>query len=139
MSGRLEFDEETSRRVEAVYLTPDVVAQRCQVLKALELTAGERVLDIGSGPGLLAHEMAAAVGPEGRVCGVDISEPMLAIAKKRCSAQPWTEFHTADATSLPFPDASFDAAVATQVYEYVADIRPPSRSSIGSRVRAAGR
>ena len=81
MSGRLEFDEETSRRVEAVFLTPDVVAQRCQVLKALELTAGERVLDIGSGPGLLAHEMAAAVGPEGRVCGVDISEPMLAIAK----------------------------------------------------------
>jgi arsenite methyltransferase len=122
MSGGLKFDEETSRRVEAVYLTPDVVAQRCQVLKALELTAGERVLDIGSGPGLLAYEMAAAVGPEGRVCGIDISEDMLAMARKRCAVQPWTEFHTADATSLPFRDDSFDAAVSTQVYEYVADI-----------------
>jgi arsenite methyltransferase len=122
MSGALEFDEQTSRKVEALYLTPDVVAQRCQVLKALELTEGERVLDIGSGPGLLAYEMAAAVGPQGRMCGIDISEDMLAMSRKRCAAQPWTEFQRSDATSLPFPDDSFDAAVSTQVYEYVADI-----------------
>ena len=51
MGGGLQFDEATSRKVEALYLTPDVVAQRCQVLKALELKQGERVLGIGSGPG----------------------------------------------------------------------------------------
>ena len=50
MSNGLQFDEETSRKVEALYLTPDVVAQRGQVLRALELREGERVLDIGSGP-----------------------------------------------------------------------------------------
>ena len=61
MSGGLEFDEETSRKVEAVYQTPDVVAQRRRVLKALELRTGEQVLDIGSGPGLLAYEMAVCV------------------------------------------------------------------------------
>jgi 2-polyprenyl-3-methyl-5-hydroxy-6-metoxy-1,4-benzoquinol methylase len=69
MSGGLQFDEENSRKVESLYLTPDVVAQRHQVLKALALREGERVLDIGSGPGLLANEMAALVGRGGRVCG----------------------------------------------------------------------
>src|SRR5262245_23399302 len=78
MSDRLQFDEEISRKVEALYLTPDVVAQRCQVLKALQLSASERVLDIGTGPGLLAYDMAASVGGDGRVCGIDVSEDMLA-------------------------------------------------------------
>jgi arsenite methyltransferase len=122
MSRGLKFDEETSRSVEALYLTPDVVAQRCQVLKALQLREGERVLDVGVGPGLLAYDMAASVGPEGQVCGIDISEDMLAMARKRCADQPWTEYQQADATDLPYQDESFDAAVSTQVYEYVADI-----------------
>jgi arsenite methyltransferase len=122
MSNGLQFDEETSRKVEALYLTPDVVAQRDRVLRALELREGERVLDIGSGPGLLANEMARLVGHNGRVCGIDISEDMLTISKKRCAHQSWTEFQRADATTLPYPDHSFDAAVSTQVYEYVVDI-----------------
>jgi arsenite methyltransferase len=114
MSGGLQFDEEISRKIEAVYLTPDVVAQRGRVLKALELRQDERVLDIGSGPGLLAYDMAAAVGRDGHVCGIDISEDMLTMSRKRCADLPWAEFQRADATSLPYPDGSFDAAVSTQ-------------------------
>jgi ubiquinone/menaquinone biosynthesis C-methylase UbiE len=122
MSGALDFDEEASRRVEAVYLTPDVVAQRAEVLRVLDLRPGERVLDIGSGPGLLAQEMARAVGSSGRVAGVDLSESMLAMAQQRCAEQPWVDFRAADATGLPFADGDFDVAVSTQVYEYVPDI-----------------
>jgi arsenite methyltransferase len=138
MSGGLQFDEEISRKVESVYLTPDVIAQRCQVLKTLELRKGDRVLDIGSGPGLLAHDMAASVGRDGRVCGVDISEDMLAMSRKRCADQPWTEFKKADATNLPYPDDSFDAAVSTQVYEYVADI-PAALAELYRVTRRGGR
>ena len=94
MSGTLQFDEEASRRSEATYLTPDVVEQRRAVRAALALGEGEKVLDIGSGAGLLASEMAAEVGAAGSV----------------------------DARALPFADLSFDAAVATQVYEYVHDM-----------------
>lgn len=122
MSGGLQFDEETSRKVEAAYQTPDVIAQRRQVLKALDLRAGEQVLDIGSGPGLLAYEMAVSVGQSGRVCGIDTSEDMLAMSRKRCADKPWTEFKKADAAELPYQNDSFDAAVSTQVYEYVPDI-----------------
>jgi ubiquinone/menaquinone biosynthesis C-methylase UbiE len=139
MTGSTQlFDEETARKVEAVYITPDVVAQRGATLKSLQLTAGERVLDIGSGPGLLAHEMAATVGPQGRVCGIDTSEPMLAMSAKRCAAQPWTEFRQADAARLPYPDGSFDAAVSTQVYEYVPDI-PAALAELHRVLRPGGR
>ncbi|HEX2477047.1 MAG TPA: methyltransferase domain-containing protein, partial [Lacipirellulaceae bacterium] len=138
MSGGLQFDEEISRKVEALYLTPEVVAQRREVLKALELRKGERVLDIGSGPGLLAYDMAALVGSAGRVCGIDTSEDMLAMSRKRCADQPWTEFQKADATNLPYPENNFDAAVSTQVYEYVADI-PAALAELSRVTRPGGR
>ena len=138
MSGGLKFDVETSRRVEALYLTPDVVAQRCQVLKALQLREGERVLDVGVGPGLLAYDMAASVGRDGQVCGIDVSEDMLAMARRRCADQPWPEYRRADATELPYPDHNFDAAVSTQVYEYVADV-PAALAELYRVTRSGGR
>ncbi len=122
MSDRQHFDDKAAKRVEALYSTSDVIAQRQQVIQALAPRVGERILDIGSGPGFLALDMAHAVGSSGRVTGIDISESMLAIAQDRCADQPWIEFRKVDATHLPFEDNEFDAAAVTQVYEYVADI-----------------
>jgi arsenite methyltransferase len=122
MTDGLRFDEENSRRIESLYVTPEVIAQRSHVLKALEPRRDERVLDIGCGPGFLSHDLATAVGPEGRVCGIDISEHMLTMSRKRCAGLPWAEFRSADALHLPYPDGAFDAAASTQVYEYVADV-----------------
>ena len=112
-------DEEMARRVEAVYMTPDVVEQRRATRAVLSLQPGERVLDIGSGPGFLAAEMAGEVGTDGRVYGIDPSESMLASAGRRDAP---VEFGPGDALVLPFPDEQFDVAVCTQVYEYVEDI-----------------
>jgi arsenite methyltransferase len=124
MSDLLPFDEEGSARIEAIYTTPDVVAQRRQVRVELALRAGEHVLDIGCGPGLLACEMAADVGPNGRVVGVDPSESMLAIAQRRASraTREQVSFTIGEACALPAEDASYDAAAATQVYEYLDDV-----------------
>ncbi len=127
MADQLQFDEEESRAVEATYATPDVVGQRRATLAALSLRPGERVLDIGCGPGYLAQEMAEQVGPDGFVQGVDPSPSMLAIAAGR--ALPHMELSEGDALSLPARDAEFDAAVSTQVYEYVADIEGALREA----------
>ncbi len=121
MSIGLRFDGEVSRQVEAIYSTPDVVAQRRDVLRALELRHGERVLDVGSGPGFLAADMGMAVGPSGRVCGIDVSESMIAMSRRRCAGQPHVELQVGDARRLPFPDSHFDVAVSTQVYEYLTE------------------
>jgi arsenite methyltransferase len=120
MSDQLQFDEAASRAVEATYATQDVVRQRRATLAALEPRNGERILDIGCGPGYLAAEIGELVGPDGFVQGVDPSPAMLAIAARR--ALPHMELTEGDALALPAEDASFDAAVSTQVYEYVADI-----------------
>jgi ubiquinone/menaquinone biosynthesis C-methylase UbiE len=120
MNSTLQFDEEASRRVEAIYSTPDVVAQRQAVHEALKVKPGERVL----GPGFLAAELAASAAPNGAVLGTDISKAMLAIAADRLGSAGGGElrFEHADACALPCTDESFDAVVSTQVYEYVEDI-----------------
>jgi arsenite methyltransferase len=132
----LEFDEQTARQVETVYTMPDVVEQRRATRAALALQPGERVLDIGCGPGFLAIEMAEEVGPGGRVVGVDASESMLAIARRREPAV--AEFQPGDALSLAFADGAFDAVVSTQVYEYVADM-PAALAEARRVLRPGGR
>jgi arsenite methyltransferase len=124
MSSMLEFDDEATRRLVEAYSTPDVIAQRRITLENLGLTAGERVLDVGSGPGMLAAEMAEVVGADGAVHGIDVSDSMLAIAQRleRAPNAAQMEFVQADACALPYADASFDVVVSTQVYEYVEDI-----------------
>ena len=57
-SAEDQFDEETSRRIEAIYLTPDVANQRDKVLAMLAPRAGEKALDIGCGPGLTTQALA---------------------------------------------------------------------------------
>lgn len=135
----MDFDAETARRLLKSYLTHDVIEQRRAIRAALALRAGEHVLDVGSGPGLLAAEMVVEVGASGSVTGVDPSEDMLSIAR----AQPTDPdmqltFVSGGATVLPFGDDSFDAATATQVYEYVADM-PAALAEARRVLRPGGR
>jgi len=77
----------------------------------LELSApqrGQHVLDIGCGSGTTTLALAGRVGPTGRVLGVDISAPMLAVARSRAVADSNVEFVEADATTHPFVPHSFD-------------------------------
>lgn len=134
----LRYDEEATKRLLAAYVTPDVVAQREQFLRALSPRLGERVLDVGSGPGFLAGAIAEAVGSSGAVFGVDISAPLLAVARSHCAHQSWVGFRDADATQLPFPDHDFDAVISTQVLEYVRDV-DAALAEIHRVVRPGGR
>ena len=67
----MQFDEKLSRRLEGMYSAPDVLARRKAVLQALAPRSAERIIDVGSGPGLMAAELADVVGQRGKVCGVD--------------------------------------------------------------------
>ena len=114
----LEFTNSTARRLEALYLTADVVAQRSETLKNLQLAEGEFVIDIGCGPGFLCESMAEIVGLTGRVVGLDISPDLVRMAERR-NCRKCLSYREGDATAIDEPDASFDVAVCTQVAEYI--------------------
>jgi arsenite methyltransferase len=134
----LQFDEDAARHIRRVYSTPDVVQQRAEVLALLAAQPGERVLDVGSGPGFLVASLADAVGPGGAVRGLDQSAPMNAAARDLIKERPWAGIDDGDALTLPYPDAAFDAVVSTQVYEYVADI-PRAFTELRRVLRTGGR
>ena len=72
------------------------------------IKAGERVLDVGCGSGSTTFAFARAVGPSGRVMGIDISAPMLARAREVTPAGAPVEFVLADATIHSFAPENFD-------------------------------
>jgi demethylmenaquinone methyltransferase/2-methoxy-6-polyprenyl-1,4-benzoquinol methylase len=75
------------------------------------LSAGDRALDVATGTGDLALELAGRVGPEGQVLGVDFSERMLELARAKSRDQrALPDFRWANALSLPFADGEFAAA-----------------------------
>jgi ubiquinone/menaquinone biosynthesis C-methylase UbiE len=110
------------------------------VLRLLSLRPGEHVVDIGAGPGLLAFEMAEAVGPDGLVHAIEPSESMRAHAggRTRSPEAADVEISAGSADALPLPDASVDVAVSTQVLEYVADV-PGALAEVHRVLRPAGR
>jgi demethylmenaquinone methyltransferase / 2-methoxy-6-polyprenyl-1,4-benzoquinol methylase len=78
--------------------------------RAADLAAvgpGDRVLDVATGTGDLALELAGRVGPAGKVVGSDFSEEMLARAREKA---PAITFEWGNALELPYPDATFRAA-----------------------------
>ena len=81
-------------------------------LRMLAPQPGETVLEIGFGTGHALVWLARAVGPCGKVHGIDLSEGMLAVAAgllQREGMADRVEMRTGDAASLPYPAGSMDA------------------------------
>ncbi len=70
------------------------------------------VLDIGCGCGATTYALGQIVGPAGRVVGVDVSRPMLALARSRLAGFPQVETLEADAASFAFPRHFADLAIS---------------------------
>ncbi|MBX9625414.1 MAG: methyltransferase domain-containing protein [Gemmataceae bacterium] len=95
-------------------------AARQAGVKALALKPGEAVVELGFGTGNEVLDLAALVGPTGKVAGIDISSGMLAVAQRKLAANPPKtpiDLRVGDARSLPFADASFDAAYTSFTLE----------------------
>ena len=78
---------------------------------------GQRLLDVGCGPGALTAELVNRVGPDA-VRAVEPSAPFVAAARERL---PGVDIRQAAAERLPFGDAAFDAALAQLVVHFMAD------------------
>lgn len=119
--SQLSFDEETAKRIESLYFTRDAERRRKLVREVLGANRGDRVIDVGCGPGFYCLELAEEVGPGGAVVGIDSAAPMLALAARRCQAHKNVSFHEAEVLSLRVDDGTFEKALCVQVLEYVED------------------
>jgi arsenite methyltransferase len=136
--SQLVFDEKLAEQLEVLYRSRDILRRRALIRDALSARAGDRVLDVGCGPGFYVAELLDEVGPEGGVVGVDNSEAMLAVAAHRCEGRPNVAFHRTEAVSLPVEDGGFDRVLCVQVLEYVEDV-PRALSEMRRALRPGGR
>jgi len=93
------------------------VSLTAQLADLAGVSAGQRALDVGCGPGALTSELVARLGPE-RVAAADPSEPFVQAARER---NPGVDVRRASAEQLPFSDDEFDAALAQLVVHFMKD------------------
>jgi ubiquinone/menaquinone biosynthesis C-methylase UbiE len=110
-----KWDEKLSRNMSFV---------NHRLIADARLRPGQRVLDLGCGTGYPAILAGQAVGAHGSVVGLDLSEEMLTVARRKANAMGLSnmEFHAEDAATLPFEAASFDAVVSRFCLMFLPDI-----------------
>jgi len=109
-------------------------------LQALDARPGERILDIGCGCGTTTLELARAVGPSGEALGLDISRPMLEVARRRAAEAGLSQarFVEADIQVHPLDPAGHDAAFSRFGVMLVAD-PVAAFANIAGALRPGGR
>jgi ubiquinone/menaquinone biosynthesis C-methylase UbiE len=105
------------------YMVPALFAPAAEHLLAVaRLRLGDRVLDVGTGTGIVARLAAPNVGPTGTVAGLDASPAMLSVARAMAVEDGLSiEWHEGRAEALPYPDESFDLVVSQFALMFFAD------------------
>jgi SAM-dependent methyltransferase len=110
------------------------------LLARLGLVGGESVLEVGCGTGALTLPLAAAVGEHGSIVGIDISEPMLRVARQRVEERGLQNvtLRLGDAQVFAFEPSAFDLATSRMGVMFFADPTAAFRN-IGTALKPGGR
>lgn len=112
---------------------------RRQAVARLDLRPGDHVLDIGVGSGRSLRRLVKAVGPEGHIYGVDLSEQMLKRASRRCEKHGWQNvtLHQGDASKIDVSE-QFRGVLFCLAYSVMKDRRQILRE-VRDRLEPGGR
>lgn len=91
-----------------------------RIIGLARVKPGDSVLDLGCGPGSLTRAAKTRAGKEGKVCGIDASPEMIAVAQRRArQAGLEIDFQQGLAENLPYPDATFDVVLSRLVLHHL--------------------
>lgn len=106
-------------RIHEQYLVPAIYAQwASRVADIAEIEVGQDVLDVASGTGSLARAAQLETGLKGKVVGLDLSEKMLAAARRK---SPLIEWRHGDAALMPFDDNCFDRVICQFSFMFISN------------------
>lgn len=116
------FEDDRPRAYEE-YLAPALFGPFAeQLVGAAALRAGERVLDVACGTGVVARLAARRVGAGGRVVGIDLNPGMLAAAERKLAGPGAPiEWLAGNAEAIPLPDGGFDVVFCQQGLQFFSD------------------
>lgn len=122
------------------YLVPAVFRPwAAELVSLVAPQAGESVLDVACGTGIVARLVAEQVNDAGRIVGLDLNPGQLATARaQRSPAGPPIEWYEGSADALPFDDRSFDVVLCQQGLQFFPD-RPKALREMRRVLRPGGR
>ncbi len=115
------FDTRAENWEETCYPAP-VRERLLDLIREFDIGSGERILDVGTGPGILLPYLRQGVGPSGQVCAFDLSIDMV----RQANAKPHTSqdlIFRADVHSIPFTNGVFDRVICFAAFPHFDDPR----------------
>jgi demethylmenaquinone methyltransferase/2-methoxy-6-polyprenyl-1,4-benzoquinol methylase/phosphoethanolamine N-methyltransferase len=112
-----------------------------QVVELAKVAPGERVLDVGSGPGRLAILAATITGPAGEACGIDPAPEMVELARRKAArAGVRARFDVGAIEALPYPDDHFHVVLSNLMLHHLPDeLKRRGLGEVRRVLRPAGR
>lgn len=119
MRTRQTFFNQVAESWDKEYNKPKLDAFLEQFVPSFGLFAGQHILDVGTGTGILIPFLYEVVGSEGHITAIDYAQKMVDICKIKYSNLPNVSIKFANAEHLQFPDNSFDAGICFGVFPHL--------------------
>ena len=114
---------------------------RRRTVELAAIASGERILDVGCGPGRLAILAGSLSGPAGEVCGIDPAPEMIDLARRNAArAAVGARFEVGVIEALPYPDGYFDVVLSSLMLHHLPDgLKRQGLAEVRRVLRPAGR
>jgi demethylmenaquinone methyltransferase/2-methoxy-6-polyprenyl-1,4-benzoquinol methylase len=119
--NRKEYFNEAAETWDRRFVTTELTAFLENLVPTFNIKPGQKVLDVGTGTGVLIPFLIQAVGPSGRITAIDNSERMLEICRRKYSHFHNITIRLQDAEKLDLPSGSFDFVTCFGLFPHLED------------------
>ena len=119
MISRQAFFNQAANTWDKHFYSPELIDFIEQIMPTFHLTQGQKVLDVGTGTGILIPFLLKAVGPTGHVTAIDYAEKMIEICKAKYIRYPNVNIMVQQVENLQFPNETFDAITCFGMFPHI--------------------